>query len=146
MKNIKVPKRIAKSIIKLAYLDLIDNSIRKITKFNGLSHIDLDGYENDNDRVKFTYGGKKCTLFGVWLPYIKGDKPNSLPVTVFARHNNASTLWDITIDARDLRIKTLDRIAYEVYDYCKGEDDEDYEIAIKDSIAGWMDNYREFMS
>jgi hypothetical protein len=48
--------------------------------------------------------------------------------------------------AADFRFKTLDRIAYEVYDYCKGENDDDYETAIKEYIADGMDNYREFMS
>ena len=62
------------------------------------------------------------------------------------RGNKEKTLWDITVDLRDLRFKTLDRIAYEVYDYCKTPYDRDYEETIKDYIAGNMDAYREFMS
>lgn len=147
MKNIKVPKRVGNAIAKHAYLELIADSMRKIM-FSGLSHIEMDGYENDADRVHFKYGGRRCTLFGVWLPIIDDpSKPDTLVVMVKANTGNGTTdMYDLPIDSRDLRFKTLDRIAYEVYDYCKGEDDPEYEDAIQEYIAGGMDNYREFMS
>ena len=53
---------------------------------------------------------------------------------------------ELPVDIHDFRFKTLDRIAYEVYDYCKGENDDDYEMERMAFIAGWMDNYREVMS
>lgn len=147
MKNIKINKRAGNTIAKHAYLDLIDTSIRKIM-FSGLSHIELDGYEDDSQRVQFKYGGKRCTLYGVWLPSIDDpSKPDSITLQVKTATDKGTTnMYDLPIDARDFRFKTLDRIAYEVYDYCKGEDDDDYEDAIRECIAGWMDNYREFMS
>ncbi len=147
MKNIKVPKRIGNGLVRIAYLRLIYDSIKK-NAFSGLSHIELDGYENDNDRVKFTYGGRKCTLFGVWLPDLSNiaEVPATLPVTVHATLDDHAGLFDITIDVRDFRFKTLDRIAYEVYDYCKSSDDDDYEDAKREYIANEMDAYREFMS
>ena len=120
--------------------------------FRGTSHLDLEGYENDADRVHFTYDGKRCMLQGVWLPNLDADKPSKLSLSVFVFERVGRDAWswnqlrDVTIDLRDMRFKTLDRIAYEVYDYCKGEDDPDYEEARRDCIAGWMDNYREFMS
>lgn len=147
MKNIRIPKRVGNSIAKHAYLELITDSMRKIM-FSGLSHIELRGYEDDKDRVHFKYGGRECTLYGVWLPSI-GDpsKPDTITLQVKTRTDNGTTdMYDLPIDARDFRFKTLDRIAYEVYDYCKGEDDPDYEEARRDCIAGWMDYYREFMS
>ena len=147
MQNIKVPQRTGNAIAKHAYLDLIDSSMRKIM-FSGTSHIELDGYDNDADRVHFQYGGRKCILYGVWLPdYMDCSKPSTITLQVKARTDyGTSGVFDLPIDVRDFRFKTLDRIAYEVYDYCKGENDDDYEDAIKDCIAGWMDNYREFMS
>ena len=147
MQNIKAPQRTGNAIAKHAYLDLIDISMRKIM-FRGTSHIELDGYDNDADRVHFQYGGRKCILYGVWLPdYMDCSKPATITLQVKARTDNGTSgVFDLPIDVRDFRFKTLDRIAYEVYDYCKGENDDDYEDAIKDCIAGWMDSYREFMS
>ena len=143
MKNIRIPKRVGNTIVRHAYIELIEESVRKITRYSGLSHIDLDGYENDNDRVRFTYGGKRCVLYGVWIPSLDNDM---LPLSVFATNDGVTARWDIVTLAKDFRFKTLDRIAYEVYDYCKREDDPDYEDAIREKIAGGMDNYREFMS
>lgn len=147
MKNIKIPQRIGNIITRYAYLDLIETSMRKIM-FSGLSHIELRGYDNDADRVHFQYGGKKCVLYGVWLPhYQDASTPATITLQVKAKADCGTTdVFDLPIDARDFRFKTLDRIAYEVYDYCKGEDDPDYEEAIRDTIAVWMDDYREFMS
>lgn len=146
MKNIKVPKRVGNALAKQGYLRLIDDSIRKIC-FSGQSHIEMGGYENDADRVHFTYAGKRCELYGVWIPdYQDVTKPSKLPMTVFCQEPGWKHLWDISVDVRDLRFKTLDRIAYEVYDYCKSADDPDYEEARTEYIAGEMDNYREFMS
>lgn len=146
MQNIRIPKRIGNAIAKHAYLELIADSIAKITHYSGLSHIEMKGYENDNDRVHFQYGGKRCTLYGVYTPDLDASTPDTITLQVKAWHNNVCALWDLPIDARDFRFKTLDRIAYEVYDYCKGAEDPDYEEAIQDYIAGNMDNYREFMS
>ena len=144
MKNIKIPKKTGNAITRHAYLELIFDSMYKVMR--SPIHLELDGYENDKDRVHFTYGGKKCVLHGVFLPDLDESKPDTLAMTVFAENNKEKTLWDITVDLRDLRFKTLDRIAYEVYDYCKTPYDRDYEETIKDYIAGNMDAYREFMS
>lgn len=147
MKNIKIPKRIGDSIAKCAYLHLIEDSMNKIM-FSGLSHIELDGYGHDADRVHFQYGGRKCTLYGVWLPnFYNDEKPATITLQVKARTDyGTSAMFDLPIDIQDFRFKTLDRIAYEVYDYCKGENDDEYEDVIKEYIANGMDRYREFMS
>lgn len=147
MKNIKVPNKVGNAIAKHAYLELIADSIAKITRYSGLSHIEMKGYENDNDRVRFKYGGKKCTLYGVYTPNIDdASTPDTITLQVKAWHNNVYGLWDLPIDVRSFRFKTLDRIAYEVYDYCKKENDLDYEEVIREYIAQGMDAYREFMS
>jgi hypothetical protein len=147
MQNIKIPKRVGNSITKHAYLELIADSIRKITRYNGLSHIEMGGYDRDEDRVQFRYGGKRCILYGAWIPAIDDPaNPGTITLQVKARVNGTTDVYDLPIDIRDFRFKTLDRIAYEVYDYCKGENDDDYETAIKEYIADGMDRYREFMS
>ena len=147
MQNIKIPQAIGNSIAKYAYLQLIEDSMKKIM-FSGLSHIELDGYENDADRVHFQYGGRKCILYGVWLPnFYDNEKPATITLQVKARTDyGTSDMFDLPIDIRDFRFKTLDRIAYEVYDYCKREDDDEYEEARTEYIANGMDEYREFMS
>ena len=136
MKNIKVPQRVGNSIVKHAYLELIADSIKKITKS---TFLELDGYESDTQRVTFTYGGKKCRLYGVYLPTIETPLL-SLCLMV------GKERYDVPIHLTDFRFTTLDRIAYEIYDYCKGADDDDYEDVRKEYIAQGMDAYREFMS
>lgn len=147
MKNIKIPQTVGNSIAKHAYIELIADSLAKLS----VNRLEMDGYDNDSDRVHFKYGGTKCTLYGVMYPDCvhHSDEPDVLTVIVRARRPELSKdteLFELPIEAREFRFKTLDRIAYEVYDYCKGPDDDDYEEVIKQYIAGWMDNYREFMS
>ena len=113
MKNIKIPKRVGNDIVRFAYLDLIETSMKKIM-FRGTNHLDLEGYENDSQRVHFTYGGKRCMLQGVWLPNLDVDKPSKLSLSVFVFERISkdawswNQLWDVTIDLRDMRFKTLD--------------------------------------
>ena len=139
MKNVKIPNKVATSLERRAYLDIIHDSIKKLGEKYHIVH--LTGYENDNQRVAFQYAGKKCKLYAVSLPdFDKG----TIVLVVFAKNGGEKEeLWGVSVEVRDLRLKTLDRIAYEVYDYCKGEDDRDYEDEVKDTLAGWMDNYRE---
>lgn len=139
MQNIKIPKRIGNSIAKYAYLELIDDSLKLLS----VNRMGMDGYAYDSDRVHFTYGGKKCLLYGIGnINTETGD----FTVQVIATNDGVRDVWELPVNVKDFRFKTLDRIAYEVYDYCKGTEDPDYEEAIKDYIAGSMDNYREFMS
>jgi hypothetical protein len=139
MKNIKIPQRIGNSIARFAYLEIIDDTLKLLS----VNRMEMGGYENDNDRVRFTYGGKKCLLYGIGnINTDSGD----FTVQVIATNNGVRDIWELSVNVKDFRFKTLDRIAYEVYDYCKGEDDPDYEEARKDYIAAGMDRYREFMS
>ena len=139
MQNIKIPKAVGNSITRFAYLGLIDDSLRRLS----VNLLEMGGYDQDSDRVHFTYGGKKCLLYGVRDINVEtGD----FSIQVIATNNGERDIWELPVNVRDFRFKTLDRIAYEVYDYCKTEDDPDYEDAVKDYIANGMDNYREFMS
>lgn len=139
MQNIRIPKRIGNSIAKYAYLELIDDSLKLLS----VNRMGMEGYAYDSDRVHFTYGGKKCLLYGIGnINTETGD----FTVQVIATNDGVRDIWELPVNVKDFRFKTLDRIAYEVYDYCKDAEDPDYEEAIKDYIAGNMDNYREFMS
>lgn len=139
MKNIKIPQRIGNSIARFAYLEIIDDTLKLLS----VNRMEMGGYENDNDRVRFTYGGKKCLLYGIGnINTDSGD----FTIQVIATNNGVRDIWELSVNVKDFRFKTLDRIAYEVYDYCKGEDDPDYEEARKEYIAAGMDRYREFMS
>lgn len=141
MQNIKIPNRVGYDIARIAYLEVIYDSIKKLGSKYHIVH--LEGYSDLKDRVQFTYGGKKCYLYAVGLPNLEtGD----FTIQVRAKNKDVLTLWELPVNVQDFRFKTLDRIAYEVYDYCKEEDDQEYEEVRKEYIAGGMDNYREFMS
>ena len=139
MKNIKIPQRIGNSITRFAYLELIDDSLKLLS----VNQLEMSGYENDNDRVRFTYGGKRCLLYGIKdINAETGD----FTLRVIATNDGVRDIWELPVNVKDFRFKTLDRIAYEVYDFCKDDDDDEYEEVQKDYIAGGMDRYREFMS
>ena len=139
MKNIKIPQAIGNSITRFAYLELIDDTLKLLS----VNRLEMDGYDRDNDRVHFTYGGKRCLLYGIGnINMDTGD----FTIQVIATNDGVRDIWELPVNVKDFRFKTLDNIAYEVYDFCKGEEDDEYEDVIKEYIAGGMDNYREFMS
>ena len=139
MKNIKIPKRVGNAIAKYAYLELIDDSLKRLS----VNCLEMTGYAYDSDRVHFTYGGKKCLLYGIGNI---NAETGEFTIQVIATNDGVRDIWELPVNIKDFRFKTVDRIAYEVYDYCKGENDDDYEDARKEYIAGEMDRYREFMS
>ena len=153
MQNIKIPQAIGNSITRFAYLDLISDSIKKQGKHYYIVY--LQGYSYESDMVHFTYGGKRCVLYGVAIDedsietgdfYILVKAKNGKPEDSVRNTKAGHELWEVPVNVKDFRFKTLDRIAYEVYDYCKREDDDDYEEARTEYIADGMDRYREFMS
>lgn len=139
MKNIKIPQAIGNSITRFAYLELIDDTLKLLS----VNRLEMDGYAYDSDRVRFTYGGKKCLLYGIGGI---NTETGEFTVQVIATNDGVRDVWELPVNVKDFRFKTLDRIAYEVYDFCKGENDDEYEDVIKEYIANEMDNYREFMS
>jgi hypothetical protein len=139
MKNIKIPQRIGNSIARFAYLELIDDTLKLLS----VNRLEMDGYAYDSDRVRFTYGGKKCLLYGIGnINTETGD----FTIQVIATNDGVRDIWELPVNVKDFRFKTLDRITYEVYDFCRREEDDDYEDVRKEYIADGMDRYREFMS
>lgn len=139
MKNIKIPQAIGNSITRFAYLELIDDTLKLLS----VNRLEMDGYDRDNDRVRFTYGGKKCLLYGIGgIDMETGD----FNIQVIATNDGVRDIWELPVNVKDFRFKTLGRIAYEVYDFYKNENSVDYEEARKEYIACGMDRYREFMS
>ena len=139
MRNIKIPQRVGNSIAKHAYLELIDDTLKLLS----VNRMEMSGYAYDSDRVHFTYGGKKCLLYGIGnINMDTGD----FNIQVIATNDGVRDIWELPVNVKDFRFKTLDRIAYEVYDYYKNENSVDYEEARKEYIACGMDRYREFMS
>ena len=139
MKNIKIPQAIGNSITRFAYLELIDDTLKLLS----VNRLEMDGYAYDSDRVRFTYGGKRCLLYGIGnINTDTGD----FNIQVIATNDGVRDIWELPVNVKDFRFKTLDRIAYEVYDYYKNENSVDYEEARKEYIACGMDRYREFMS
>lgn len=139
MKNIKIPQAIGNSIARFAYLELIDDTLKLLS----VNRLEMGGYAYDSDRVRFTYGGKKCLLYGIGnINTETGD----FNIQVITTNAGVRDIWELPVNVKDFRFKTLDRIAYEVYDYYKNENSVDYEEARKEYIACGMDRYREFMS
>ena len=143
MKNIKVPKKVGNDIAKNALLEIINDCIKKVQP--NYCDLRLDGYESDKYRVHFTLLGKRCALYGVATSDEDTEK-GIFGADVRAKNNGQDDIWMLAVSIKDFRFKTLDRIAYEVYDYCKYPDDEEYEEVRKEYIANGMDAYREFMS
>lgn len=132
----KLSKRTETRVVKSAYLFAIWESILKM--IGSPSYIcHLSGYESDKDRVQFTYGGIKCILYYVGnVNWADG----MFTIGVLATKDGVRDIWELPVDIRDFRVNTLQRIAYEVYDYCKKEDDKDWDEYERDLIAGWIDS------
>ena len=123
-------------VIKFAYLQSINESLERL----GVNTLRMTGYENDNDRVQFINGKRKCTLYGVKWASLDDLNDGIINLMLLAKNPDLD-VWDVRLNLKTFRLKTLERIAYEVYDWCKGEDWEDWEDYQKDLIANWLDSY-----
>ena len=137
MGNKKLSKRTETRVVKSAYLFSIWESIMKL--LGTPRHIcHLSGYDSDKDRVQFTYGGKKCYLYYIGnVDWAEG----TFTIGVLATNDGKRDVWELPVDVRDFRVDTLQKIAYEVYDYCMNENDDDWWDYEKKLIAGWVDSY-----
>ena len=118
-------------IVRVANLDIITECL---WRNNG--RIDLDGYENDSQRVHFTNCGHKCVLYGV----VKTQwEEGTMTLLVRTTHEGVDDIFEVTLGIDGFRIDTLKRIAYEVYDYIKDAEDEDFDFVYKDVVGGWLD-------
>ena len=123
-------------IVKMAYLYSINESMKRL----GVNVLRMTGYVHDADRVHFTNAKRRCILYGVkWAD--ENDLNDGIINLIVMTKTPAFLLWDVRLNIDKFRVKTLERIAYEVYDYCKGEDWDDWEDYQRELIAGWLDTH-----
>jgi hypothetical protein len=134
--NRKLTDREQIQVIKFAYLQSINESLERL----GVNTLRMTGYENDADRVHFTNAGKRCVLYGVKWASLDDLNDGIINLMLLAKNPDLD-VWDVRLNLKTFRLKTLERIAYEVYDWCKGEDWEDWEDYRKELIANWLDSY-----
>lgn len=122
-------------IIKYAFLTAIKTLLEK----NHLKRLEFDdnAFAYESDRIKFTSGGHKCRLFAIGMP----DTDNALlPMTVRTDWEGEKNVdVDVTLHLSGIHIKTVERICYEVYDWLRGENDDDWHEFRKELVAGWLD-------
>ena len=123
--------------VKMACLDLIQYSLATL----GVSVLHMDGYERDDDRIHFKNDGHRCILYGVEIPSSDDFNDGIIRLIVLTTHNGIRDLWTVPLSLDGFRTSTLKKIACEVYDWCKGEDWDDWDDAYKDTVAGWIDSY-----
>ena len=122
-------------IIKYAFL----TEIQCLLENNGLRFLEFEdnAFAYESDRVKFTSGGHKCRLLGVGMPNLDDA---TLPLRVRTDWEGEKNVdVDVTLHLSDIHIKTVERICYEVYDWLRGENDEDWHEFRKELVAGWLD-------
>lgn len=129
-------------IIRCAYAFTIYEMLLK----HHLKVLEFDSYENDSQYIRFSSEGHKCKLLGVVNPgfsTIEEWRTNGnitlLVETDFQGEKRA--VVEVTLDVRKIHINTMQKICYEVYDWLRNTDDEDWDIFEKELIANWLDTY-----
>ena len=128
--------KLGNRIVKMALLDIIADIIRNNAK---TQFVWLDkGYENDNQRIRFSSDRHKCMLEGVGCPDIeKGIIPLKVR-TEWKGEKNVSV--DVNLEMQFLHIKTLEKIACEVYNTLRApEKDDEYDFVRQEYVANWLD-------
>jgi len=122
-------------IIKYAFLTAIKTLLEK-NNLIGLEFED-NAFDKESDRVKFTSAGHKCRLFSIGMP----DTDNALlPMIVRTDWEGEKDVEvSVTLHLSDIHIKTIENICYEVYDWLRREDDDDWHEFRKELVAGWLD-------
>ena len=119
--------------VRGAYLEIIYNALQKAK----LQRVEFEpkAYDREGDRVHFTYDGERVTLLEVSTPFYDSGE---LPMVVERKRDKVEV--GLIAPVMFLQIKTLQRIAYEVYDWVRGEDWEDWDFVEKDMIANFLDS------
>ena len=129
-------KKMGNRIVKQALLSIIQDIMfkRAVAQFAWLD----EGYESEADMVHFTSGGHKCILLGVGCP---DEDLTTLPLTVLTDWEGKKDVRvDVTLNISDIRINTLERIACEVYDTLRDdEEDEEWDDVREEVVANWLD-------
>lgn len=126
-------------IVKYALLNLIAD-IMKSNATASFTWLD-EGYENDNQRIHFTYGGIRCILDGVGCPVTLDDGlPDGTIKLKYTMLHNEKT-YESLFSLSDIHINTLEKIACEVYDTLRREDDDEYDQVRNDYVSNFLDTY-----
>lgn len=123
-------------VVKTALLSIIQDIMFKNATAN-FCWLD-EGYESDEDMIRFTSGGHKCLLLGVGCP---DETLSTLPLTVMTDwEGEPNQTVDVTLNLSEIRINTLERIACEVYNTLwDPEEDEEWDFIREDVVAAWLD-------
>ena len=125
-------------IVKYALLNLIAD-IMKSNATASFTWLD-EGYENDNQRIHFSSDRHKCMLVGVGCPNVE---KGIIPLKVKTEwEGEKDVLVDVNLEMQFLHIKTLEKIACEVYNTLwDPEKDDEYDIVKGDYIETFLDTY-----
>ena len=120
--------------VRAAYLDIIETAMRKA----GVKRVEFEdkAYDREQDKVQFTFDGQKVTLAEIAMPSLDTMQ---LPMVVICKKSKEPR--GLVADIVWLQIKTMRRIAYELYDWVRGEDWEDFEVVERDTIANFLDSW-----
>lgn len=119
-------------VYKWALLQLIQDTMWE--KAVAVVHTD-EGYEQESDMIHFSSDGHKCILLGVGCPKVE---EGIIPLKVLSD----GEVWDVNLEMQFLHIKTLEKIACEVYTLLYDpEQDPDWEDIRDDYVTGFLDTY-----
>ena len=117
------------------------NAISDIMKDRAVAHAWIDeGYESEKDMIHFTSGGHKCILLGVACPDIDAGTIELEVLTDWDGEKDQQVT--VNLNASDIHINTLDKIACEVYNRLwDPEEDEEWDEFRKEWVAWALDTY-----
>ena len=125
-------------IIKYTFLCIIED----IMKSNATAHFCWldEGYDSVKDMIHFSSCGHKCILRGVSCP---NPSDGTIGLTLWTDWNGEKNQCvDVTLNARDIHINTLEKIACEVYNTLwNPEKDDDWDMVKDESISLALDTY-----
>ena len=125
-------QKMGNRVYKAALLELIQDIMWK--KAVSFVHTD-EGYSYESDMIHFSSDGHKCILYGVGCPNVE---KGTIPLKVLTD----GVMMDIDLEMQFLHIKTLEKIANEVYDLLWiPEEDDDWETVKSDYVSGFLDTY-----
>ena len=122
-------------IVKYAFLDIIENIMKSnaVASFTWLN----EGYENDNQRIQFKLNGCKYRLEGVGCPNTELGI-----IKLKVTRIDDKKVFDWTFDIGGIRIKTLEKIACEVYNTLwNPEEDEEWDDIRNNTIEYYLDTF-----
>lgn len=124
-------------VYKWALLQLIQDTMWE--KAVAFVHTD-EGYDREEDMIHFSSHGHKCILLGVGCPNPELGVIDLTVLTDFEGEKDQRV--DVPLFLGDIHIKTLEKIANEVYDLLwDPEQDPDWEDIKKDYVSNFLDTY-----